>query len=253
MVAVRLTLLDGFALSCDDATVLVSKTSQRLLAILGLQTGTTRSHIAGLLWPETPEERAVACLRTALWRLRKQPAPLVRARGESVGLHEQVQVDVVDLMRSARLVQAGDGSPETAALLTAGPGELLPGWYDDWVLVERERLRQLRLQTLEALARRHLQGHRYGAALEAAMAAMRAEMLRETPHRLVVEAHLAQGNTAEALTAYRRYRDLLSHELHLAPSAALQRFMRDALAPLALPHTAPRSAPPMEEAGHASR
>lgn len=237
----RLTLLDGFALSCGDAMVPVSRTSQRLLAILGLRPATTRSHIAGLLWPETPEERAVACLRTALWRLRKHPAPLVRAHGETVRLDEQVHVDVAELVRSARRVQAGDGAAEAASLLTSGPGELLPGWYDDWVLVERERLRQLRLQTLEALAHNDLRLGRYGAALEAAMAAMGAEPLRETPHRLVLEIHLAQGNAAEALTAYRRYCELLSRELGLAPSTALQRFLRESLAPLALTDSPGRS------------
>jgi DNA-binding SARP family transcriptional activator len=81
-------------------------------------------------------------------------------------------------------------------------GELLPGWYEDWVLVERERLRQLRMHALEALAEKLTEAGRYGVAMQAAYAAVRADPVRESAHRAVVRVHLAEGNVLEALRAY---------------------------------------------------
>ena len=91
------------------------------------------------------------------------------------------------------------------------------------MLLERERLRQLRLHMLEQLAGDHLAAGRHGEALEAALEAMAAEPLRETPHRLVVRIHLAEGNAFEAVHAFYVYRDLLLRELRLEPSPAMAR------------------------------
>jgi DNA-binding SARP family transcriptional activator len=110
-----------------------------------------------------------------------------------------------------------------AALL----GELLPGWYDDWVLLERERLRQLRMQALEAVAARLAFLGRHCEALEAAYAAVRAEPLRESAHRTVVRVHLAQGNLAEALRAYDFFRTMVEDELGVPPTEQMTRLVQD--------------------------
>jgi DNA-binding SARP family transcriptional activator len=106
----------------------------------------------------------------------------------------------------------------TVALDVGLRGELLPGWYDDWVLIARERLRQLRLHALEVLADKLAHVGRYGEALQAAYAAVDTEPLRESAHRAVVRVHLAEGNTAEAVRAYQAFRDMLTDELGVAPS-----------------------------------
>ena len=105
-------------------------------------------------------------------------------------------------------------------------GDLLPGWYDDWVLLERERLRQVRLQALEAVAARLASLGRHGEALQAAHAAIRAEPLRESAHRLMVRIHLAEGNVAEAVRAYELFRTMLEHELGVPPSELMTRLVR---------------------------
>src|SRR5437867_4028183 len=64
--------------------------------------------------------------------------------------------------------------------------DLLPDWYDDWVALERERLRQLRVHALEQLCDRLLVAERFGEATEAALAASRTEPLRESPQRLLI-------------------------------------------------------------------
>ncbi len=83
--------------------------------------------------------------------------------------------------------------------------DLLPGWYDDWVLLERERLRQRVLHALEALSRHLVAAGRIAEAVEAAMTAVGVEPLRESAQRAPVTAHLAEGNRVEArrcLTTY---------------------------------------------------
>ncbi|WP_018784074.1 BTAD domain-containing putative transcriptional regulator [Micromonospora sp. CNB394] len=235
---VSLHLLGGFQLLHDDTPVVVPRGLQRVIALIGLRPAATRSHLAGLLWSETPEERALSSLRTALWRLRQDPCCPLRTDGDTVRLGPTVRLDVDDLVETAALVREG-AVPRGAT--GAGRHDLLPGWYDDWVLLERERLRQLRLHMLEELAGNHLDAGRHGEALEAALEAMAAEPLRETPHRLVVRIHLAEGNAFEAVHSFYVYRDLLLRELRLEPSPAMTALLDDTLAPI---RRASRSDPP---------
>jgi DNA-binding SARP family transcriptional activator len=245
---VSLHLLGGFRLLHDDTPVVVPRGLQRVIALIGLQPSATRSHLAGLLWPETSEERALSSLRTALWRLRQDPCCPLVADGDTVRLGDDVHLDVDELVEAAARVRNGD-IPRPSGV--TGRHDLLPGWYDDWVLLERERLRQLRLHMLEQLAGNHLAAGRHGEALEAALEAMAAEPLRETPHRLVVRIHLAEGNAFEAVHAFYVYRDLLLRELRLEPSAAMCALLADTLAPIRRasrgeppPHRTDRTGPP---------
>lgn len=232
---IRLLLLGGFRLLHGGRAVVVPRGLQRGIALIGLRPAATRTQLARLLWPDGSEERALSSLRTALWRLRRDPLCPVITDGDTVRLHPKVDLDVDELTRvAARVSQGGDPRP-AAGVLAAGRHDLLPGWYDDWVLMERERLRQLRLHLLDELARAHLRAGEHGEALQAALEAMAADPLRETPHRLVVETHLAEGNAYEALHAFFTYRDLLSRELQLAPSAAMSALISEVLAPIHAP------------------
>jgi DNA-binding SARP family transcriptional activator len=127
--------------------------------------------------------------------------------------------------------QVGTDLPPSLLL---GPHELLPGWYDEWVQVERERLRQLYLHTVEGIAASCLAAGRHGDALEAALAAVRADPLRESPYRLAIEVHLAEANVAEALSTYQRHRRLLARELGVAPSPQIRRLLHAAAAAAAV-------------------
>jgi DNA-binding SARP family transcriptional activator len=229
---IQLLLLGGFRLLHDGKPVVVPRGLQRTIALIALRPGATRTHLAGLLWPDTPEERALSSLRTALWRLRQDRSCPIVTVGDAVRLHPVVDVDVDELVRAATGVNQGADPRPAAPVLAAGRHDLLPGWYDDWVLLERERLRQLRLHLLDETARAHLRAGEHGAALQAALEAVAAEPLRETPHRLVVETHLAEGNAHEALHAFYVYRDLLRRELQLEPSAAMHELINAILPPV---------------------
>lgn len=104
--------------------------------------------------------------------------------------------------------------------------DLLPGWYDDWVIFERERIRQRLLHGLEMLSRRLAAADRSGEAVEAAILAVSADPLRESASRALIEAHLAEGNLIEARRAFERYRDIVHRELGTEPGAELGRLVR---------------------------
>jgi DNA-binding SARP family transcriptional activator len=96
--------------------------------------------------------------------------------------------------------------------------DLLPGWDDDWVVVERERLRQLRLHALESNCRRCLGRGATARAIDVGLRAVAAEPLRESAQRVLVQAHLSEGNVAEALCTYRRFSARLADVLGVSVS-----------------------------------
>jgi DNA-binding SARP family transcriptional activator len=118
-------------------------------------------------------------------------------------------------------------------------GELLPGWYEDWVLLERDRLRQLRLHALEALADKLAAVGRHGEALQAAHAAVRLEPLRESARRAMVRIQLAQGNVAEALRTYESFRRYLVDELGVTPSSQMEELVAGIRCPRRVPALVP--------------
>jgi DNA-binding SARP family transcriptional activator len=211
-------LLDGFDLVCGGLSVSLPLSSQRLVAFVALhERPVLRSFVAGSLWLESSEERANANLRSALWRLHRNDRRVVECLGQRLALDSEVVVDLRESERLAQLV-LNNGREDLDVEPSALTGELLPGWYDDWTLFERERFRQLRLRALDTLCERLTKVGRLDAALEAGLAAIAAEPLRESSHRAVIRAHLADGNVAEALRQYGLCRRLLKDQLGLEPS-----------------------------------
>jgi DNA-binding SARP family transcriptional activator len=223
MVSPRLTLLEGFALRCQGATLPVPSTAQRLLAFLGLRDRpASRSQVAGTLWPEVTEERAASSLRSALWRL-PHASLVVRTGNCKLRLGDDVTVDYREawLFAQAILEEHGDPIPpeQDEACLTR---ELLPGWWDDWLVMERERFRQLRLHALEARCQQLARDERFSQAIQVGLAVVACEPLRESGHRALISIHLAEGNRAEAVRHYDKFRRLLADELGLSPSSQFE-------------------------------
>jgi DNA-binding SARP family transcriptional activator len=152
----RITLIDGFTLrwgrpGAGTAGDDLPHGVQRLVAHLCLAGRPARTAVAGDLWPDLPEEQAHASLRSALWRLRKVAPGLIEGVGGALSLVPGVRVDVRELYDWARRVADPRFRAAEVTLPDLGlHGELLPGWYDDFVLLERERLRQVRLHALGA-------------------------------------------------------------------------------------------------------
>jgi DNA-binding SARP family transcriptional activator len=104
-------------------------------------------------------------------------------------------------------------------------GDLLPDWEDEWLLADRERLRQMRLHVLEAVAEQLTGRGSFGLAMEAALAALRMDSLRESAHRTVISIHLAEGNISDARRAYDRCRRIMVRDVGVEPSPAITRML----------------------------
>jgi DNA-binding SARP family transcriptional activator len=222
--ALSLSLLDGFELRCAGEPVALPPAAQRLLAFVALdEQPRRRLYLAGMLWTDATEARAAASLRSSLWRLQRPGHRVVATTSTHVGLAHGVDVD----LRGASALAHGllDGSADWRAVPPAGgplEHELLPDWYDDWALLERERFRQLALHALETAAERQLEAGLPHRALETALAVVRRDPLRESAHRLVIRVHLAEGNAVEALRQHDLCRRLLRERLGVEPSPQLE-------------------------------
>jgi DNA-binding SARP family transcriptional activator len=218
----ELYLLGGFELRCGGAPLHITLAAERLLAFLAIRARPVqRPFVAGSLWADSSEQHSTGSLRSALWRLGRSGHRVIEADAERLRLAPRVQVDLHDVTaRAQRLIHGGPAEDGDIAKIVPAV-ELLPDHYDDWVLVERERYRQLRMHALETLCSHLTSAARYGEAIEAGLAAVSSEPLRESAHRVLIHAHLAEGNRCEAIRQYERYRDLLQKELGLRPSTEI--------------------------------
>ena len=215
---IELRLLGGFGLSVDGVEVEVTPAAQRLLAFIALTPrGAERSYTAFQLWPSHDEQRAKANLRSALWRLGKVPADLVSATKSHLRLGPGVWVDVRHGISDLAL-SAGDTIIAATLPFQALDSDLLPDWYDDWLCIERERLRQFRLGSLEEGAEKALRLGRMAQAVQLGLAAVAIDPLRESAHRLVSEAHLGNGNLLDAQRQFETFAAMLETQMGLQPS-----------------------------------
>jgi DNA-binding SARP family transcriptional activator len=232
-----LGLLDGFRLRHRGRTLRLQPAAQRLLAFLALHDRPLhRLYVAGRLWTDSDQEHANASLRTTLWRLRRPGCVLVEATSSEMALSDDVVVDVREAVARAHRVLDSRGEPPDVAGLI-GAGDLLPDLYDDWVILERERFRQLRLHSLERLCEDLTAVGSYAVAAEAAFAAIAGEPLRESAHRVLIGTHIAEGNLGEAFRQYRVFCDLAREQLGVSPSPRLRAMMSS------LRETAPEHGP----------
>jgi len=203
----------------------VPEGSKQLLAFVALRRRRVeRRCAAGSLWPSVDDERAAGNLRSALWRLRRADVDVLIADKWSLALSADVQVDLHLTEQWATRLIEGQASPRDLAVSPSAADalDLLPGFYDDWVLMERERIRQRMLHALEALSEKLTSMGRFADAIEAALLATSAEPLRESAQRSLIKAHIAEGNLTEARRSYHAYRDLMHRELGLMPPRDFQ-------------------------------
>ena len=200
----------------------VSRTGQRLLARIALSDGVEdRAVLAGVLWPEHPRARAQANLRGAVWRL---PASL-RRNGSTSGSACSRSIRLERRPARGRAVAPPTCAPGqhcAADILPAAAPfrhDLLPDWDESWLLVHRERYRQLRLHALERTSPAS-SWTRAGRSTPRTARCSRSppRPLRESGQRLLVCGHLAAGNRAAARASYERFRRMLADELGVQPS-----------------------------------
>jgi DNA-binding SARP family transcriptional activator len=228
--ALQIHLLGGFRLVVGGRTTRIAAVAQRLLALLGLQDQELpRSTAARMLWPDANGVRALGNVRSAVYRLNRQCPEAIEVSNSDLRLAPFVTVDVRQVRQLATRLLA-DATPMTRpelhwAVQCKFYDDLLPEWDDEWLVSERERVRQTRLHCLEKLSLALAADGWYGAAVDAALAAVHADPLRESAHEALIRAHLAEGNRGDALNHYRAYRRSLREELGLEPSGRLDKLL----------------------------
>ncbi len=223
--AVRLGVLGGFRLSIDAEEVSLPMSAQRLVSFLAIHDRPLlRTFVFGSLWGESTDHRAGGSLRSTLHRLQSPDYTMVALTTDHIALSPLVAVDLREGEALAhRVLNPSTDLDEVAEMneevLSA---DLLPDWTEDWVLMERESYHQLRLRALEALCRRLSAKGRFGHAVQAGIAAVAGDPLRESARLALIEAHIAEHNVAAALAEYDAFRRFLHNELALEPSKDLE-------------------------------
>jgi DNA-binding SARP family transcriptional activator len=220
--------MGAFALRGDDEPIHLPISAQRLIAFLALSEGPSqRSHVAGTFWPDVRDDRAMANLRSVIWRVRQPGHDILDTEDGQLALRGNVIVDTRELRRMAfGILEASDVGYLAGFEALVHAGEILPDWSDEWVLVDRERYHQLRLHALERLCGQLAATGRFGLAVEACLAALAVEPLRESAQRQLIEVYLSEGNRAEALRQYTTYQRVIREEVGVEPSREIAALVR---------------------------
>jgi TolB-like protein/Flp pilus assembly protein TadD len=263
MASLELALLGGFQARAAGQVIDVPGRKERaLLAILAMVPGELRSRekLAALLWSDRAEKQARDSLKQAILRLRKSfdsvhPLPLIADR-EFLSLDgAKVAVDVTEF---ERLI----GEKSQAAIDRAIPlyrGDLLEGLdvrdpeFDEWLLVERQRLRGLVREALAKLLDHHMAGSSHEQAGIVARRLLMFDPLREAAHRALMQIYAGQGQTALALKQYQLCRDALQGELGVRPEAETERLYQSIQAKRASSRRPKDQSPASPVAGDAPR
>ncbi len=224
----NLKMLGYWCLERDHQPLTVAFRQQRLIAALALRGGRRRSYIAGLLWPNRTDAQASGSLRACLWNIAHQLPGLLHPVSDTLALAPGITIDVDELRGTISLADTGATVPQefTAELRAA---DLLPGWDEDWLLPDQDRVFRQRLAALETLAETYLAGGQLPAALDAATAAVALDPLLESAQRSLLRIHLAAGNNGSAMRSYRTYLATLQQECGVCPSARITELIRPLL------------------------
>lgn len=224
---VELKLLGGFDLAIGLRRIELPFSAQRVLVALALRPQEQdRTALGEMLYPDGRRKQAMASLRSALWRTRRDAGyALAEARGQRLRLADRVEVDLRTWMHYARVVTSRppvEFALDSAERVETLSQELLPSWSEEWLVLERQRWDMFRLHALERLAEQFAADGRSIEALEAGLAAVAIEPYRESAHRAIISAYLAEGNSASALAQYHRCQRLLTRDLGVRPTEQLQ-------------------------------
>jgi DNA-binding SARP family transcriptional activator/predicted ATPase len=233
----KISLLGQFKIQAGDQTIeLPSRPAQSLLAYLALNAGAAhrRENLASLLWPEASESNARGYLRQALWRIRKSL--------ENGGLHPDDFLKINDIsvtfndqsgywLDAVHLLDRDESRPldELIEIARLYRGELLPGFYEEWVLLARDRLEAAFHQKMNLLLERLIQAGEWDQVLEWSEHWIQLGHSPEPAFRALILAYAGLGDQSMVSAAYQRCVQALGRELELEPSPETQRLYEQIL------------------------
>lgn len=216
MARLEIKLFGEMEVSLDGQLVkFPTQKAEELFAYLVLhhQHAHPRATLAGLLWPDSDEERAKANLRQTLLRIRKAlgEAECLRFSGGAVQFHfSDFWCDVLEFERAL-----SDFPTESTLALYRGP--FLAGIYEDWALIEQERLQTLYLEALEKLAQVYAERRDYDHAIKTWQRVLHEVPWHEQGHRHLIELYALKGDRSAALRQYEKYAEVVRRELNAEP------------------------------------
>ena len=245
MMRLSLTLLGDFQarLGLGAPVRLRTRKTQALLAYLALPPGQTHSRdkLAALLWGERSQPQARSRFRETLFALRRALAPMDPPGLVLTGDTLALDADSVDVDAGAfeLLARAGDAdSLARAAALYRG--DFLEGLafrgtlFEEWLMAERERLRELALETLARLLAQQRGAGAVEAALRTALRLIALDPLQEPVHRSLMRLYAERGRRGSALQQYQLCVGILRRELGVEPEEETRQLYQEILSrPLA--------------------
>jgi WD40 repeat protein/basic membrane lipoprotein Med (substrate-binding protein (PBP1-ABC) superfamily)/DNA-binding SARP family transcriptional activator len=241
--SLKIHLLGQFKLQTNHLPLeLPSRPAQSLLAYLALNAGVThrREKLAGLLWPEATESNARGYLRKVLWQMRKS------LEGGSLAWDDFLHISDIEVvfhdqsdywLDADLLLTRAEAIPvdELVEIIRLYQGELLPGFYDQWTVLEREHIQMAYHQKMNQLLETLLQNAQWDDALTWAEQWIRLGYSPEPAFRALMIAHAGLGDQGMVSAAYQRCLQALNRDLGLEPSPETQRLYQQLISGEALP------------------
>ncbi|MEM6436409.1 MAG: BTAD domain-containing putative transcriptional regulator [Cyanobacteria bacterium P01_D01_bin.115] len=248
----QVQLLGGFSLIDEDRPVahLIQGRSQLLLAYLALHRviPQPRQRIAFQLWPESTDAQARTNLRKALSQLRRSlpnADELIQIDPKSLQWSPTNKCEL-DVAAFEAAVQSAERAREDATrqpfsekAIQLYQGDLLPNWDDDWLVPERERLRQLFQRSLEQLIQLLEYQQNYTTAIPYAQQMIRLDSLNEAAYGTLMRLQYGTGDRANALQTYHQCMTVLRDELGVDPGVATRQLYEQVLHETAIPAAPP--------------
>jgi DNA-binding SARP family transcriptional activator len=198
-----------------------------------------REELVELLWPDEDPNATRPRLRQALAVLRRVLEPegvpegsVLIADRSNVRLNsEAATTDLREfqdaLQVAARSVVPEDRVQSLSRAVALYRGDLLPGFYDDWIIPERERLADAHLNALSRLANSHAEVGDINAAIDAMRRAVAADVLREESHCNLMRFYAATGRTSDVMRQFGELERVLKEQLSTAPSLGTRRLFEE--------------------------
>ncbi|OQY86890.1 MAG: hypothetical protein B6D40_00455 [Anaerolineae bacterium UTCFX3] len=233
----EIQLLGGFSVRYGgrEAQALHSERLALLLSYLALhaEAALTRRQVAYLFWPETGDEQARTNLRNLFHYFKKalpEADALLELDGQTIRWRDASNLNVDALQFRAALTAARAAQDDETRIrhlqeaVNRYRGELLPGHYQDWVLLMREEFQQEFLGALAQLTKALEEARRYEEAVEAANRLIRADALNEGAYLQSMRLRALMDDRAGALQVYYACATALKRELGVEPSQEIQSF-----------------------------
>lgn len=222
----QIRLLGHFDVRLDGKRIMIpSRAGQSLLAYLVLTAGTPhrREKLAGILWPDFSDDNARKNLRHELWRIRKaistqqQPTTVdyLLAEEFTIAFNREAEYG----LDAAQMERPELDLGSLISNLSLYQGELLPGFYEDWIVLERERIRGIFDTKMEQLLGQLIAAERWTAVQEQAERWLSLGNTLEPAYRALMLAYGARGDMAKVSSVYQRCIEELNEQFGLEPSA----------------------------------